>query len=416
MTRVLVVSQYYWPESFTITAEVARLADAGFQLTVLTGQPNYPVGRIFDGYSAFSIRRDNVEGVEVIRLPILPRGSGSAFRLMLNYLSFIVSGFLIAPFLLRGRGFEVVFVFGLSPLLQALPAVFLARLKRAALVVWVQDLWPESLAATGFVRNPAVLSVVRFLVRIIYRNSDRILVQSQAFHDPVAALSPPGTAIHFVPNSAQRVTDDAEPSVQARKLGERISSGFSLVFAGNLGHAQGLETVLDAVEMLRDLPDFRLFLVGSGALDGWLKEECRRRNLTMVDLPGRFAPPDMPLILSQASALLVSLRKEDIFSMTVPSKMQTYLSMGRPIIAALDGEGARILAEAQAGLASPAGDARGLASSIRGMASLPPIERSQMGKSGKRYFDLNFAPNRITTLLSGHLSQAAQAATQQQGD
>lgn len=416
MTRVLLVSQYYWPESFTITAEVARLSHQGFQITVLTGQPNYPAGKIFPGYSALSIRRDWVEGTEVIRLPLLPRGNGSGLRLMLNYISFILSGLLIAPFLLRGRQFDTVFVFGLSPLLQALPAVLLSRLKGAPLVIWVQDLWPESLAATGFVRSPILLEVVRRLVRIIYRSSRRILVQSNAFCAPVAALSPPRAEIHYVPNSGQTVPEGAQASAEATALAQRIADGFSLVFAGNLGHAQALDTVLDAAEQLRDLPDFKLYLVGSGSQDGWLLQECQRRNLKTVVCPGRYPPEDMPVILSQASALLVSLRKQDIFALTVPSKMQTYLSMGRPIIASLDGEGARILTEAGAGLAAPADDATALASAIRAMARLPESERAAMGLSGKRYFDLNFAPDRITKLLSDHLSEAMATAARQQGE
>lgn len=416
MTRVLLVSQYYWPESFTITAEIARLTSVGFHVTVLTGQPNYPAGRIFPGYRPLSIRRETVQGIEVIRLPLLPRGSGSGLRLLLNYASFILSGLLIAPFLLRGRRFDVIFVFGLSPLLQALPAVLLSRLKGAPMVIWVQDLWPESLSATGFIRNPALLGMVRILVRLIYRNSARILVQSEAFRAPVAALSPPGAAIHCVPNSGQTVPEGSTPSGAARALGERIARGFTIVFAGNLGHAQGLDTVLDALDRLRDLPDVRLCLVGSGALDGWLAEERRRRDLTMLDLPGRFAPEDMPTILSQASALLVSLRQEEIFSLTVPSKMQTYLSAGRPILAALDGEGARILNEAGAGFASPAGDAEALATAIRRMARLPESERRAMGLSGRRYFDMHFAPDRITALLSGHLTAEACGDARHQGD
>lgn len=416
MTRVLLVSQYYWPESFTITSEVARLTQEGFEITVLTGQPNYPDGRVFSGYAALSIRRERVQGVEVIRLPIVPRGKGSGLWLLLNYLSFIFSGLLIAPFLLRGRQFDAVMVFGLSPLLQALPAVFLSKMKRAALVVWVQDLWPQSLSATGFIRNTALLGVVRVAVRFIYRNCTRILVQSEAFRAPVAALSPPDAIIECVPNSGQAVTSDARPSNAARALGNQIAHSFSIVFAGNLGRAQGLDTVLGALELLRDLPELQVYLIGSGALDEWLKQERSRRKLAMLHLPGRFDPADMPAILSEASALLVSLRKEEIFALTVPSKMQTYLSIGKPIIASLDGEGSRILSEAGAGLSAPAGDPSALASAIRYMARLPQDERSAMGLSGQLYFDRYFAPGRITQLLSANLTAAAQCAKRQKGD
>lgn len=416
MTRLLVVTQYYWPESFTITDEVARLAARGFRITVLTGQPNYPSGAVFPGYSAASVRRDKVAGIDVLRVPLLPRGSGSGLRLGLNYLSFILTACLIGPFLLRGRAFDTVFVFAPSPLLQAIPGVLLSRLKRARLVVWVQDLWPESLSATGFVTNRGVLAIVRSVVRWIYRNCARILVQSEAFRAPVAALAPPDAAIHCVPNSVQATPADAIPSEPARALADRVASGFSVVFAGNLGHAQALDTLLDALELLRDLPGLRVFLVGSGSLDQWLREERDRRHLDMLDLPGRFAPADMPAILSRASALLVSLRREPIFAYTVPSKLQTYLSTGRPILASLDGEGARILAESGAGLASPAGDALALAASIRQLAAMPPDRREQMGLSGRRYFDIHFTPDRITGLLEGHLAAPRRPDRCQQGE
>lgn len=416
MTRVLLVSQYFWPESFVITAAAAGLADEGFQITVLTGQPNYPSGKVFPGYSALSIRREKINGIDVIRLPVIPRGKGSGLRLMLNYGSFIVAGFVLAPFLLRGRRFETVFVYGLSPLLQALPAVLLSRMKRAPLIIWVQDLWPESLAATGFIRNAALLRIVRFLVRIIYRNCARILVQSEAFRHHVATLAPPNADIHFVPNPGQTMTSNTPPSDAAFVLGEKIAQGFSVVFAGNLGHAQGLDTVLDAVESLRDLPDLQVYLVGSGSLDSWLERERTQRNLVNLHLPGRFTTTDMPVILAKASALLVSLRKEDIFSLTVPSKLQTYLSTGRPVIGSLDGEGARILAEASAGLVAPAGDALALATAIRNMASLPASERSAMGLSGQRYFDMHFALDHIMALLSGHLTAATRKVARHQGD
>jgi hypothetical protein len=194
--KILLWSQYFWPETFRINELATALTESGLSVTVLTGKPNYPEGTIFPGYRSWGIQRENFAGVDVLRIPMLPRGRCSALRLALNYWSFIAAGFVFAPFVLRGKTFDVVFVYAPSPLLQALPAILLARLKRAPLIVWVQDLWPESLSATGHVRSRFVLGAVEALVRHIYRCADSILIQSEAFRVPVARLVRDAGKIH----------------------------------------------------------------------------------------------------------------------------------------------------------------------------------------------------------------------------
>jgi len=165
--RVLLISQYFWPETFGINALVRALRERGVEITVLTGKPNYPDGQVFAGYSAWGVQRESFEGVEVIRLPLFPRGKRSSLRLALNYMSFVAAGLVLGPWLLRRRIFDVVFVYAPSPLLQALPAIWLSWLKRAPFALWVQDLWPESLSATGFVKNRLALGLVARIVRFI---------------------------------------------------------------------------------------------------------------------------------------------------------------------------------------------------------------------------------------------------------
>jgi glycosyltransferase involved in cell wall biosynthesis len=163
--------------------------------------------------------------------------------------------------------------------------------------------------------------------------------------------------------------------------------------------------VIEAAALLRDDTDIRFVLVGSGRLDEWLHSEVRSRGLTNVDLPGRFDPEQIPGILAQASAVLVSLVRDPIMSQTVPSKTQAYLAAGRPIIACLDGEGARVVLEAGAGVACPAEDAQGLAEAVRGLQALSPGERELMGTRGKAYYERHFEPaaqaRKLMQLLSG---------------
>ncbi|GAB2182009.1 glycosyltransferase family 4 protein [Denitratisoma sp. agr-D3] len=399
--RVLVLSQYFWPENFGITRLVKSLEDRGVELTVLTGQPNYPDGAVFDGYSAWRTSRELMDGIPVFRVPIVPRGNKSVLRLAINYLAFVASAFAFGPWLLRRQRFDVVFVYAPSPLLQAIPAIFISWLKRASLVLWVQDLWPESLSATGFVRNARVLGWIGSVVRFIYRHTDLALIPSEGFRKPIEKLAPPRMPIEYYPNAVARTDPRSEPlSDPIQALLARIAGCRSVVFAGNLGAAQSLETILGAAEYLfKEGHDARFFLVGSGSLSDWLAAEIERRGLSNVSLPGRFAPELMPAIYDAASVLLVSLRDEPIFALTIPSKVQSYLAAGKPIIAALNGEGARLVEAARAGVTAPAGDCRALADRVIQMFGLEAAVRQDMGGNGRRFAQKHFEVDGLADTL-----------------
>ncbi|HNN44415.1 MAG TPA: glycosyltransferase family 4 protein [Azospira sp.] len=405
--KLLLLSQYFWPETFGINALAKALVRNGHAVTALTGQPNYPEGKVFPGYSAWQAMFERYEGVDILRLPLVPRGKRSALRLAMNYVSFILSALMVGPLMLRRRKFDAVFVYAPSPLLQALPAIFISWYRKVPLVVWVQDLWPESLAATGFVRNEAVLRWVARVVRYLYRHTDLILVPSVAFIEPIVELGGSRDRIVYFPNAyiPEQVVS-AECAGDATALVERIASGFSVVFAGNLGVAQSLETVLDAAERLQvaGVP-VRFFLVGSGSRSERLNDQILQRKLTNVELPGRFPPESMGLIYAAASALLVSLRDEPIFAMTIPSKVQGYLAAGRPIIASLNGEGARVIREANAGFACPAGDGGALAAAITNLFHLDKDARRELGENGRLYAEQHFSLDRLALELIRRLER-----------
>lgn len=402
--KILLVTQYYWPENFLINDLVLLLLKRGIQVTVLTGRPNYPDGRVFRGYEASGLQTEWSRGVLIYRLPIIPRGRRSAFKLMLNYLSFIAMGWYMGKRSVKYVDYDLVFVYAPSPLLQALPAIGLARSRRVPLVVWVQDLWPESLSATGYIKNRWLLGLVARLVRRIYRASDRILVQSRAFVPPVAALTDDPAKIAYYPNLYQPVEPE-KIDASARALANEMAAYFSVVFAGNLGSAQSLDTIVEAARLLLPHLDIRIVLVGSGSLSDWLAEQVAEHGLTNLILTGRFEASQMPLFFQTAHALLVSLKPDPTFGMTVPSKVQAYLAAGRPILAALDGEGAKIIQEAGAGLCGPAGDARALADNILRLRDMPAQERAQMGQQAKAYFEEHFAPDALADKLAEHFSQ-----------
>lgn len=394
--KVLVLSQYYWPESFRINEVVHSLRRVGCHITVLTGQPNYPQGSVFDGYRAGGFgAQQHALGYSIYRVPLVPRGRGGAVGLIANYLSFVLSACVLSPWLLRKQHFDVVFVYAPSPIFQAVPALLLAFIKRAKLITWVQDLWPQSLEATGFVRNQRVLRMVAVLVRWIYRRCDLLLVPSKAFLPTVTAMAG-GTPVQYHPNPGELAFDQTELQSPPALV---LAAGFNVVFAGNLGTVQSLETVLDAAELLRPCADVRIVLVGSGSRSDWLHQEVLHRQLRNVQLAGRFAPEAMPGILAQASTLLVSLVRSPIMSQTIPSKIQAYLAAGKPVIASLDGEGARVIEASGAGIACAAEDAAGLAEAVLRLRAIPQAELQRMGEAGKIYYKRHFDPAVLAEML-----------------
>jgi glycosyltransferase involved in cell wall biosynthesis len=402
--KLLVVSQYFWPESFRINDLVRSLVGRGHKVDVLTGKPNYPEGVFFNGYRAAGCQVEIWEGASVYRVPLFPRGEGNAWRLALNYFSFVLTGFLFSPWLLRRRKYDVVFVYGLSPILAAIPAIFLAWIKRRKLIVWVQDLWPESLSATGYVRNPWVLCAVKLVVRWIYRRADLLLVQSRAFVAPVAALTP-GGAIVYYPNSVDATFFEASSSDLVLPDFSALNEGFAVVFAGNLGKGQAVEVLVEAAALLVDTPEIRLIVFGRGSRWKWMREQTQCRGLTNLHLPGRVSNKTMPSLMRKAAVLLVTLADQSIFAATVPNKMQAYFAVGRPIVACLNGEGARLLEESGAGFAVPAEDAQGLADAILKLYRMLPEERERLGANGKLFYKKHFDHEKLVSDLIRHLQR-----------
>jgi glycosyltransferase involved in cell wall biosynthesis len=403
--KVLIVSQYFWPESFRINELAQSLQHRGIDVEILTGKPNYPEGVIYPGYSALGFQQDSWSGLKIHRIPMLARGKG-AIRLALNYLSFIVSGLLFSPWLLRKKRYDIVFVYAPSPILQALPAIFIAWLKKCGVIVWVQDLWPESLDATGYVRNPRILGWVAGVVRFIYRHTDLLLLQSRAFDSKVAELAP-GKKIAYYPNSVDSTF--AEPFSGTLPHIPQLEAGFSVMFAGNLGAGQAVETIVEAAALVRDHAEINFVVFGHGSRFAWIQEEINRRGLSNIHLLGRYPIETMPGFMQKASALLVTLADQPIFSLTVPSKVQAYMAAGRPILACLNGEGARLVAEAQAGLVIPAESASGLADSILRLYKMTCAVREEMGENGRRYFKDHFDQDILTDQLIGHFRNVAES-------
>jgi colanic acid biosynthesis glycosyl transferase WcaI len=403
--KLLILSQYFWPENFRINDVVEGLAARGHAVTVYTAMPNYPTGRFFAGYGWRGPYRERYKAADVRRAPIFARGSGGGMRLALNFASHALFSTLLAPLLVRGR-FDAILVYEPSPMTIGIPARALRALKRAPVLFWVQDLWPESLAATGAVKSRTALGIVDRLIKWIYRGCDRVLVQSEAFIPSVRSHGVPEARIRYLPNSAENFYRKLAPSAHDAEAAE-LPAGFRVMYAGNIGAAQDFPTILAAAELLRDAPQIQWIIVGEGRMRGWVEEEVSRRRLSNIRLLGQRPPERMPRYFAHADVLLATLRREPIFAYTIPSKIQTYIACGRPVVAALDGEGGRIIREAGAGWAVPAEDPKALADAVLAASRTPDVELRAMGDRGEAWFREHFEREKLLSRLEAELAEVA---------
>lgn len=405
-TRVLILSQHFWPENFRFNELAVELARRGHAVTVLTGVPNYPHGTVFESFRRAPKDFAALDEVDIVRVPMVARGKGYR-RLALNYLSFALSASVLGAWKLRGRRFDHVFVCQPSPGTVGLPGVVLSRLKRARLMLWVQDLWPESISAVGAVRSSLLLAPIAAFMAWVYRRCDHVFSQSRAYIPLLNERAGSRSRISYLPNWGDGRAEDRTAAQPLAEGGGK--DGFDIYYLGNLGHAQGFAAVLDAVEAAGE-DGTRWHFVGAGSAAGWMADEVARRGLgARVRFHGLVAADQLPDFYRQADALLVTLKPDPLFAMTVPSKVQSYLATGVPIVAMLDGEGARVVEDAGAGVTCPAGDSAALLAAVRKLRALPPQARQAMGESARRYYDSQFSFARVIDKLEGWLRRDPQA-------
>lgn len=397
--RVLVVTQYFWPENMRINDLVRDFTEKGHSVTVLTGLPNYPEGKVFSEFQASPERFNDYFGAEIVRVPMLARGKRS-FTLMLNYLSFFTSASAIGAYKLRGKDFDSIFVYAVSPIMAAIPALVLGRLKKTPVFVWVLDLWPETLRAVGVLKNPKLLSLVGKMVSWIYNRTDYLLMQSHGFFQNVQKYCTkdiaPERLVYFPSWAEDDFSVEETPDSSLLVADENV---FTVVFAGNLGEAQDLPAVLDAAQQLVGKVDVRWVIVGDGRMSEWLGQQVHSRGLDNVLLLGRHPLEEMPGLFARADALLVSLKTNDVFEKTIPGKVQAYLASGRPLLGMINGEAARVIDESGAGFTCASGDAQGLANITLALASTDASQLKAMGESGREYYLSHFAKSRLLARL-----------------
>ena len=395
MGRVLLVTQYFHPENFKSNDIAFELVKRGYKVTVLTGIPNYPGGAYFKGYGLFRKRIQKINGVKIIRAPLIPRGNGGKIRLVLNYFSWPFFASIYAFFISLFCKYDFVIVHQTSPVMQGLPAVIVKKIQKIPMFFWVLDLWPESLSAAGDINNKKILSFFTSITKYLYKNSDKILISSRNFKKSILEKGNYEDKIIYFPNWAEDVFfNDSEIDTELAHL-SLLPKGFIVMFGGNIGEAQDFENVMKCALILKDNKEVKFVIIGDGRKKNWLETFILNNNLSeTVFCLGRFPLHTMPSFFKKADVLLLSLKNEIIFNLTVPAKLQAYMAMGKPVIAMINGEGNDIIHESGCGIAVNAGDHESLANSLLKLYEMPHSELNIMGENGRIFCDKHFNLNK----------------------
>jgi glycosyltransferase involved in cell wall biosynthesis len=403
--NILILTQWYPPEPGLLVQELSQTLMAhGHNVTVLTGFPNYPSGKLYPGYRLQLLQRETIAEVPVVRIPLYPEHSRSGFKRALNYLSFAASAAALGWFTISKP--DVLFVYH-PPLTIGIPAYVLSRLWRIPFVYQIQDMWPETLSATGMLNNSAALKTVGRFAKWVYEKAASICVISPGFRENLIKKGVPADKVHVISNWVDpEVYYVADPDPELA-VEHGMSNRFNVMFAGNIGEAQGLEVVLDAAILLRDLKDVQFVLVGDGVALPGLKQKAIDRGLENVLFLGRYPQERMPALYALADVLLVHLKDDPLFRITIPYKTLAYMASGKPILVDVAGDTAKVVTEAGAGMDCVPGDPEALAVSVRKLYALERTELQRMGINGRRAAQNFYSREHLVGKIEAVLQQAS---------
>lgn len=392
MTKhILVIAQYFYPEQFRINDICSEWVKRGYKVTVLTGIPNYPEGKFYNSYGIFKKRKEIYNGVSIIRIPLVPRGNNSVM-LSLNYLSFVVSGFLWNLFTRLKT--DHVFIYEVSPMTQALPGIWYAQKRRIPCYLYVTDLWPENVEIAAGIKNKQVLGFIGLMVDYIYKRCNRIFTSSESFIEAIAERGVSRKKLEYWPQYAE----DYYKKLDKRLISEiPQDTAFNIIFAGNIGVAQGLDILPETARILKSRNvDVRFNIVGDGRYKQTLMDMVNEFQVTeMFKFICKQAPNKIPAFMAACDATLISLSKSKVFSITLPAKTQSCLACGIPILVSADGEIQNVINNAEAGLCSDAGDFQALADNIEKLTKSSPDQLMKMAQNATDYYKLTFEKNKL---------------------
>lgn len=391
--HILVISQVFYPEQFRINDMCCEWIRRGYRVTVLTGIPNYPQGKYYEGYGLHKMRREYWNGIEIIRIPVIPRGNHK-IGLIMNYFSFPISGF-FWKIKTKIRA-DYVFMFETSPMTQCVIGVWYAKKYRIPLYLYAQDLWPENVEVVTGIHSPLVIEPIQKMVDYIYKNCTEIFVTSPSFVRAVCErrIPVPEEKVHYWPQYAEEFYIPMK-----REPVEEIPDGeaFKVMFTGNVGYAQGLDILPRTAQILKNEGKKVLFcIVGEGRYLEEFKAQIQKSGVEeMFCMISRQPAVKIPKLLAASDAAFLSFMETKLFEMTIPAKLQSYMACGIPVIAAASGESKRVIEEAGCGICSPSGDAQALAESVKGMMERSQEELALMGTRARAYFEAHFEKQKL---------------------
>lgn len=384
--RILLITQWFDPEPHFKGLPFAReLAKLGHEVEVLTGFPNYPGGKVYKGYRMPAVQRETMEGIPVLRVPLYPSHDTSGLRRILNYSSFAVSATAMGSALVKPA--DVAYVYH-PPGTIGLPAMALKLLRRIPFVYDIQDLWPDTLKATGMFNYPAGLWVVDKWCRLVYSQASRIAVLSPGFKEILVQRGVPERKIEVIYNWCDEGQIQLEERDEALARELSMAGRFNVVFAGTMGKAQALDAVLDAARILADrIPAVQFVFVGGGVDVPRLKDRTKELGLqkNVLFLPRR-PVSEIGKVLNLADVLLVHLKDDPLFSITVPSKTQAYLAVGKPIIMGVGGDAADLVRRAGAGVVCRPENPQSIVEAVQKLYAMPSAELESMGQNGRAFY------------------------------
>lgn len=384
--KILILTQWFEPE-FTLKGMLLarELKRHGHEVEILTGFPNYPGGVLYDGYRIKPFQREVIDGISIIRVALYPSHDRSAFRRSLNYISFTLSAAIFGAFLIKRA--DIMYVYH-PPGTIGFAAWTLSTLKGIPFIYDIQDFWPETLRSTGMVNNHTILSIIDRFCRLSYRLARHIVVLSPGFKDLLLQRGVDESKISVIYNWAdERYLYPKEPVISKDEM-SILDGKFNIIFAGNLGRAQALHYVLDAAERMQAcFRDVQFVFVGTGLEEQSLKDRARTSGLANVHFLPRRPISQVTDILAAADVLLIHIKDDPLFEITVPSKTQAYMSVGKPILMACRGDARDLVERAACGLCCDPGNIDQLVGCIQALYGMSKRERAQLGLNGRRFYE-----------------------------
>lgn len=399
--KIIIITNYFYPENFKINDIAFDLSANNYDVTVLTGVPNYPSGKFYDGYGFFKNNHEILNNVKIHRIPQIPRGNGSKLRLVLNYISYLISLFIYCFYISFFKKFDLIFVHHVSPIFIALPAIFLKKIQKIKIIFWNLDLWPE--AVTHYIRNlffkKIIGYVLKIVVKYIYQNIDVLLISSKSFKNHAKNMGYTKDVIFF-PNWAEDLF------LKPKKI-KKIGKYFNLMFAGNVGKGQDIENLFNAIKETISLDrKIRWLIVGDGRMLNWLKSKVEKHEIQgNVIIYGSNPLNKMPEFYNKAHAMVITLAKGSAYAKTIPAKLQSYMAFEKPILGMIDGEAASIINESQCGYCVKSGEYKSFSNNIIKMKALKYSELKRMGSNANKYYIDKFSKEKTFKKLYSEINK-----------